>query len=69
MADIAKIARRTFLIGTATVAGGVAFGYWYVNKPYPNPLKKGLGKGETTFNPYLKIAADNTITVLSLIHI
>jgi len=65
MADIAKIARRTFLIGTATVAGGVAFGYWYVNKPYPNPLKKGLGKGETTFNPYLKIAADNTITVIA----
>ena len=65
MADIAKIARRTFLIGTATVAGGVAFGYWYVNKPYPNPLKKGLGKGETTFNPYIKIASDNTITVIA----
>lgn len=65
MTGIAKIARRTFLLGTATVAGGVAFGYWYVNKPYPNPLEKGLGNGETTFNPYIKIASDNTITVIA----
>jgi isoquinoline 1-oxidoreductase beta subunit len=65
MANIAKIARRTFLLGAATVAGGVAFGYWYVKKPYPNPLEKGLGKGETTFNPYIKIALDNTITVIA----
>lgn len=65
MTRVAKIARRTFLLGAASVAGGVAFGYWYVTKPYPNPLIEGLGKGETTFNPYLKIASDNTITVIA----
>ncbi len=65
MASLGKIARRTFLIGAAAVAGGVAVGYWYVNKPYPNPLEGDLAEGEATFNPYVKIAADNTITIIA----
>ena len=65
MASIGKIARRTFLFGAAAVAGGAAFGYWYVRKPYPNPLEDGLAEGEATFNPFLKIASDNTITVIA----
>lgn len=32
------IARRTFLIGSAAIAGGVAFGTWAYKKPIPNPL-------------------------------
>lgn len=62
---IAKIARRTFLVGAAAIAGGVAFGYYYVSKPYPNPLEDGLADGEATFNPFVKIAPDNTITVIA----
>lgn len=65
MASIGKIARRTFLIGSAAIAGGVAFGYYYVSRPYPNPLEDGLAEGEATFNPYVKIASDNTITVIA----
>ncbi len=65
MANLGKIARRTFLIGSASIAGGVAVGYWYVNKPYPNPLEDGLAEGESTFNPYVKIGADNTITIIA----
>jgi len=65
MASIGKIARRTFLIGAAAIAGGAAFGYYTYRKPYANPLEKGLAKGEVTFNPYVKIAADNTITVIA----
>jgi isoquinoline 1-oxidoreductase beta subunit len=61
---IAKIARRTFLVGVAALAGGAAFGYWYVRKPYPNPLLDELAEGESTFNPWLKIGADNAITVI-----
>ncbi|HSO48648.1 MAG TPA: molybdopterin cofactor-binding domain-containing protein, partial [Rhizobiaceae bacterium] len=61
---IAKIARRTFLIGAAAIAGGVAFGYYYTSRPWPNPLKEGLAEGEATFNPWLKISADDTITVI-----
>jgi isoquinoline 1-oxidoreductase beta subunit len=65
MASIRKIARRTFLIGAAVVAGGAAFGYYTWRKPYPNPLQKDLAEGEATFNPYVKIAPDNTITVVA----
>lgn len=65
MASLGKIARRTFLVGAAAVAGGVAIGYWYVNKPYANPLDGEVGEGEATFNPFVKIASDNTITVIA----
>lgn len=41
MARLAKIARRTFLIGSAAIAGGVAFGYYRLKKDPPNPLLKG----------------------------
>ena len=65
MASIGKIARRTFLIGAAALAGGVAVGYWYVSRPYPNPLDGDLAEGEAAFNPYVKIAPDNTVTVIA----
>ena len=65
MASIGKIARRTFLIGAAAIAGGVAVGYYHYRRPYPNPLENDLAEGETTFNPFVKIAADNTITVIA----
>ena len=38
MASIGKIARRTFLIGAAAIAGGVAVGYYHYRRHYPNPL-------------------------------
>ncbi|MGC4026080.1 MAG: molybdopterin-dependent oxidoreductase [Mesorhizobium sp.] len=65
MASIGTIARRTFLIGAAAVAGGVAVGYWYVSRPYENPLEGEVAEGEATFNPYVKIASDDTITVIA----
>ncbi|TJW72203.1 MAG: xanthine dehydrogenase family protein molybdopterin-binding subunit, partial [Mesorhizobium sp.] len=40
-------------------------GYYYYRKPFANPLEAGLGKGEATFNPYVKIGADSTITVVA----
>ncbi len=60
-----RITRRIFLFGTAAVAGGLAVGYWYVQRPYPNPLEADLSDGEATFNPYVKIAPDNTVTVIT----
>ncbi len=65
MANIAKIARRTFLLGAAAIVGGVAFGYYQYRKPVANPLEAGLAEGEATFNPYVKIAADNSITIIA----
>ena len=65
MASIGKIARRTFLFGAAAIAGGAAFGYYYYRSPYANPLEGDLAEGEATFNPFVKIASDNTITVIA----
>lgn len=65
MASVGKIARRTFLIGAAAIAGGVAVGYYYYRKPFPNPLEGDLAAGEAIFNPYVKIGADNTITIVA----
>ncbi|MEE9314074.1 MAG: molybdopterin cofactor-binding domain-containing protein, partial [Rhizobiaceae bacterium] len=59
-----KILRRTFLIGTAAIAGGVAFGAYKLNQTYPNPLAGETVEGEETFNPYLKITKDNQITIM-----
>ncbi len=59
------ILRRTFLLGTAAIAGGVAFGYYRYATPYPNPLERELEEGEATFNAYVKITSDNTITIIA----
>ncbi len=64
MASLGKIARRTFLFGTAALAGGAAFGYWKYGQPFANPLTKGLAENEASFNAYIKIATDNHITVI-----
>jgi isoquinoline 1-oxidoreductase subunit beta len=61
---VGTIARRTFLIGSAAVAGGLAVGYYSYRRPYDNPLLKGARGGEAVFNPYVKIGADNRITVI-----
>ncbi len=60
-----KIARRTFVIGAAAIAGGVAVGYREFQKPYPNPLKKTSRPDEAVFNPYVKIGTDGRITIIA----
>jgi len=58
MGKVGTIARRTFLIGAAAVAGGVAFGVYKVRTPFENPLKDGLADGSATFNPWVLIDSD-----------
>ncbi|MCT4684049.1 MAG: twin-arginine translocation signal domain-containing protein, partial [Roseicyclus sp.] len=53
MANWGKIARRSFLIGSAAVAGGVAFGVWQYRRALPNPLQPG--EGEVALNPWIII--------------
>ena len=53
MGSVGKILRRTFLIGSAAVVGGVAFGAYYVTRPAPNPLKPT--KSETALSPFVLI--------------
>ena len=61
---VATIARRTFLIGSAAVVGGVAFGVWRYKTPYGNPLEKGLADGEATLTPYVKIDQEG-VTIIT----
>ena len=65
MSRLGTITRRTFLGLAAVAAGGIAVGYYYYRKPYPNPLEGELAEGEVTFNPYVKIGSDDTITLIA----
>lgn len=63
MASIRKIARRSFLIGSAAIAGGVAFGIYTVRTPYKNPNLADLEPGEASFNPWVRIDADKVTLI------
>jgi len=56
--------RRFFMVSAAAVAGGAAFGYYKYVTPFANPLEEDLADGDFTPNPYLHIAADNTIKII-----
>ncbi len=64
MSRLGKIARRTFLIGSAAIAGGVAFGAYMYQRPPANPLLDDLAEGEAAINPWVKITA-NGITLIT----
>lgn len=64
MANLGKIARRTFLVGSAAIAGGVAFGVYAYQRDPENPLLAGLGDGEAALTPYVKITGDG-ITLIT----
>lgn len=58
MSNLKKITRRSFMIGSGLVAGGVAFGTYKVATPHANPLLAELREGEAAFTPFIKITAD-----------
>lgn len=64
MSRVGKIARRSFLIGSVALLGGVAFGWWRYATPYGNPLAEGLAEGEATLTPYVLIDASG-VTVIA----
>ncbi|GGZ98188.1 aldehyde dehydrogenase [Arenicella chitinivorans] len=55
MSTLGKITRRTFLVGSVAIAGGVAFGYWKYKQPIENPLKSDLDDSATALTPYIII--------------
>ena len=63
MAGLRKIGRRSFLIGSAAVMGGVAFGAYTALRPHDNPLIAGLTDGEVAFNPFVKITSDKIVLI------
>ncbi len=64
MSRIGKIARRTFLVTSAAIVGGVAFGYYAYKRPVANPLLDDLAEGEAALTPYVKIDAEG-ITLIT----
>jgi isoquinoline 1-oxidoreductase subunit beta len=64
MGRVKTIARRSFLIGSAAIAGGVVFGTYLYKREGENPLLADLKPGETALNPYVKIDAQG-ITLIT----
>lgn len=62
MSRLGKIARRSFLIGSAAIAGGVVFGVYAARKPAPNPLSPA--EGEVALNPYVVIDTDGVTVIV-----
>ncbi len=55
MGRLRTITRRTFIIGSVAVTGGVAIGYYKYKKPFDNPLQANLADGEAALTPYVRI--------------
>ena len=62
MASVGKILRRTFLIGSTAIVGGVAFGAYVASRPAANPLQ--AGEGEAALNPFVFID-QNGVTLIA----
>ncbi len=58
------IARRSFMIGSAAILGGVAFGAYFVVRPTPNPLLDGLAEGEAALTPFVKITQEGITLIV-----
>jgi isoquinoline 1-oxidoreductase beta subunit len=64
MSKLKTIARRTLLIGSASVAGGLVVGWAAVKWPIRNPLLDSLDDDDATLNPYVRIDP-NGITIIT----
>ncbi len=63
MGRMRTIARRTFLVGSVAIVGGVAFGTYLMQRRLPNPLENDLAKGEATFNPWVLIDSEKVTLI------
>lgn len=64
MGKLKTIARRTFVVGSAAVAGGLVVGWALVKWPIRNPLLDSLDEDDATLNPYVRIDP-NGITIIT----
>ena len=63
MSRAGTITRRTLLVGSAVIAGGVAFGVYAVSTPHANPLKDEIGPDGATFNPWVMITPEKIVLI------
>jgi len=61
---LATITRRSFLIGSLAVTGGVVFGYWKYKQPHDNPLLETASDDDAVLSPYILINQEG-ITIFS----
>ncbi|MEZ0220053.1 MAG: xanthine dehydrogenase family protein molybdopterin-binding subunit [Tardiphaga sp.] len=69
MAKPLDLSRRAFIIGSAAVTGGVAFGAYAIAEELHttasgNPLAAGLGPNSVSFNPWVEISPEK-ITLIA----
>lgn len=68
MSKLRTITRRTFLVASAAIAGGVVFGTYKYKQALPNPLlgsdDASSGADFSSLNPYVKIDQDG-VTVIT----
>ena len=55
MGRLKNVTRRSFLIGSAAIGGGVAFGVYRANRDLGNPNLAELEDGAVSFNPWVVI--------------
>src|SRR6187200_1224834 len=66
MSTLNKSSRRDFLKITSLTGGGLVLGFsWFGTEAAPVVLNKAAAAGDLTFNSYLSIATDGTITIYS----
>ena len=63
MGIVGTVTRRTFLIGSAAIAGGVVFGTYLAKRPIENPLLADLQEGEAAITPFVKIDASGVTLI------
>src|SRR5215468_10353386 len=69
MGHLHTLSRRAFMVGSAALAGGIAFGSYGNAEPTAttasgNPLAAGLGPNSVTFNPWVEISPEK-ITLIA----
>ena len=62
MSRARTITRRTLLAGTAAVAGGAAFGAWWIAQDPPNPIR--AWEGATALNPFVIVDGEGVTVVV-----
>lgn len=63
MGRVKTIARRTFLIGSAAIGGGVAFGVYAAHRPFANPNLDDLPEGTASFNPWVIVDSEKVTLI------
>jgi len=63
MSRLGTITRRSFLVGSAAIAGGVAFGTYLYKRELDNPLLDGLAPGAAAITPYVKVDASGVTLI------